>query len=108
MRDRRDLLILDEPNSGLDAAAEHDIHQRLRRHRAGATSVLISHRLSTIRHADHIVALSGGQTTERGTHQELLASDGEYAKLFQLQAAGYSSSPDDQPLPASPEVLGTS
>jgi ATP-binding cassette subfamily B protein len=89
MRDRRDLLILDEPSSGLDAAAEHEIHHRLRRHRAGATSVLISHRLGAIRDADRIVVLSGGRITEQGDHESLLATDGEYARLFRMQAEGY-------------------
>jgi ATP-binding cassette, subfamily B, bacterial len=89
MRDGRDLLVLDEPSSGLDAAAEHEIHQRLRRHRAGATSVLVSHRLGVVRDADQIVVLVGGRITEQGTHETLLAAGGEYARLFHLQADGY-------------------
>jgi ATP-binding cassette subfamily B protein len=89
LRDGRDLLILDEPSSGLDAEAEHAIHHGLRAHRAGATSLLISHRLGAIRDADTIVVLSGGRITERGTHDELLTVGGEYARLFHLQADGY-------------------
>ncbi|MGH3758722.1 ABC transporter ATP-binding protein [Actinophytocola sp.] len=89
MRDRRDLLILDEPSSGLDAAAEYEIHRELRRHRAGATSVLISHRLGAIRDADRIVVLSGGRITEHGSHDALLTAGGEYARLFHMQAEGY-------------------
>jgi ATP-binding cassette, subfamily B, bacterial len=89
MRLRRDLLILDEPSSGLDAAAEHEIHRRLRRHRADTTSVLISHRLGAVRDADQIVVLAGGRIVERGSHDTLLAADGEYARLFRLQADGY-------------------
>jgi ATP-binding cassette subfamily B protein len=89
LRDRRDLLILDEPSAGLDAAAEHDIHAKLRRHRAGATSVLISHRLGAVRDSDQIVVLSGGVVAARGTHGELMAAGGEYAELFRLQAEGY-------------------
>jgi ATP-binding cassette subfamily B protein len=96
MRDGRDLLILDEPSSGLDAAAEHEIHRRLREHRAGTTSVLISHRLGAVRDADQIVVLSGGRVTECGTHEALLAAGGEYARLFHLQADGYR----DTPLPS--------
>jgi ATP-binding cassette subfamily B protein len=89
LRDRRDLLIMDEPSSGLDAEAEHHIHTGLRRHRHGATSVLISHRLGAVRDADTIVVLEGGAVIERGSHDELMATGGEYARLFRLQADGY-------------------
>jgi ATP-binding cassette, subfamily B, bacterial len=88
-RQGRDLLILDEPSSGLDAVAEHQIHTGLREFRAGRTSVLISHRLNTIRDADRIVVLEAGRITEEGGHRELLALNGTYAELFALQAAGY-------------------
>jgi ATP-binding cassette, subfamily B, bacterial len=100
LRDRRDLLILDEPSSGLDAVAEHEIHRRLRAHRAGATSVLISHRLGAVRDADRIVVLDGGRVTEQGTHADLLAAGGEYARLFQLQAQGYAEEPAAPPFGA--------
>jgi ATP-binding cassette, subfamily B, bacterial len=89
LRDKRDLLILDEPSSGLDAVAEHEVHTRLREHRAGRTSVLISHRLGAVRGADQIVVLDDGGISEHGTHDELIAASGLYAELFRLQAAGY-------------------
>ncbi len=94
LRDRRDLLILDEPSSGLDAEAEHVIHHSLRAHRAGATSLLISHRLGAVRDADRIAVLADGKIIEQGSHGELLATGGEYARLFRLQAEGYRGEPD--------------
>ncbi|WDZ82860.1 ABC transporter ATP-binding protein [Micromonospora cathayae] len=89
LRDQRDLMILDEPSAGLDAEAEHEVHSRLREHRAGRTSLLISHRLGAIRDADRIVVLADGVVAEQGTHAELVAKPGTYARLFALQAAGY-------------------
>jgi ATP-binding cassette subfamily B protein len=93
LRGGRDLLILDEPSSGLDAEAEYEIHHRLRAHRAGRTSLLISHRLSAVRDADLIVTLAGGTVVESGRHHELLAADGVYARLFTIQADGYRDVP---------------
>ena len=72
LRDRRDLMILDEPSSGLDAEAEHEVHSSLRHHRAGATSVLISHRLGAVRDANLIAVLAEGKVAELGTHDELM------------------------------------
>ena len=89
LRDRRDLMILDEPSAGLDAEAEHEIHASLRRHREGRTSLLVSHRLGTVRDADRIVVLAGGRVVEQGTHDALMGRDGEYARLFALQASDY-------------------
>jgi ATP-binding cassette, subfamily B, bacterial len=90
-RSDRDLVILDEPSSGLDAEAEHEIHSRLRQVRGDRTTVLISHRLNTIRDADRIVVLTDGVVTEQGDHEALMACSGTYARLFSLQAAGYVS-----------------
>ncbi|MBP2704101.1 ABC transporter ATP-binding protein [Microbispora sp. RL4-1S] len=89
LRGERDLLILDEPSSGLDAEAEHEIHRGLREHRRGRTSLLISHRLGAVRDADEVVVLNGGRVAERGTHDGLMARGGLYAHLFGLQAEGY-------------------
>ncbi|MFC5831454.1 ABC transporter ATP-binding protein [Nonomuraea insulae] len=90
LRRDRDLVILDEPSAGLDAEAEHEVHTRLRELRAGRTSLLISHRLGTIRDADHIVVLADGVIVEQGTHHELIAMGDAYARMFTLQAAGYA------------------
>jgi ATP-binding cassette subfamily B protein len=89
MRRDRDLLILDEPSSGLDAEAEAAIHHQLQALRADRTSLLISHRLSTVRDADIIYVVADGQVAERGTHADLMAAGGEYHRLFSLQASGY-------------------
>jgi ATP-binding cassette, subfamily B, bacterial len=91
LRDERDLLILDEPSSGLDAEAEHEIHQTLRDYRQGRTSLLISHRLGAIRDADALVVLDQGRVVEQGSHTDLMAAGGVYATLFTMQAAGYQS-----------------
>jgi ATP-binding cassette subfamily B protein len=95
MRADRDLLILDEPSSGLDAQAEHALHQRLRAIRDDRTSLLISHRLGSLRDADVIFVLSDGQIIEQGTHRGLMAAHGEYQRLFALQASGYQDQSDE-------------
>ncbi|MGW1991493.1 ATP-binding cassette domain-containing protein [Embleya sp. NPDC001921] len=93
MRADADLLILDEPGSGLDPEAEHDVHRTLHRHRAGRTSLLASHRLGALRDADTIAVLADGRIAELGRHDQLMAlADGHYARLFGLQAAGYRDS----------------
>ncbi|WP_308168458.1 ABC transporter ATP-binding protein [Nonomuraea sp. NEAU-A123] len=94
MRQGRDLMILDEPSSGLDAVAEAAVHDRLRELRAGSTSVLISHRLGAVRRADRIVVVQDGKVLESGDHASLTASpDGVYAQLFHTQAEGYREAP---------------
>ena len=91
MRSQRDLLILDEPSSGLDAAAEYELHHRLRELRQGRASLLVSHRLGSLRDADVIVALDGGRVAEVGDHVSLTRHNGIYAAMFRMQAAGYQS-----------------
>jgi ATP-binding cassette, subfamily B, bacterial len=83
------LVILDEPTAALDAKAEHELFDRMGELLAGRSVVLISHRFSTVRSADRIYVLSAGQVAESGTHEELLAADGTYAELFNLQASPY-------------------
>lgn len=88
MRDAR-LLILDEPTSALDPQAEYDIFTRFRHLTTGKTAIFISHRFSTVRLADRIIVIEHGRVLEIGSHQELIAQDGRYAELFNLQAEAY-------------------
>ena len=83
------VLILDEPTAALDARAEYEVFQRFAELTKGKSAVLISHRFSTARLADRILVLDKGTLLEAGTHKELLAKNGRYAELFNLQAKGY-------------------
>ncbi len=83
------VLVLDEPTSAMDAAAEYEMFKRFREVAAGRTAILISHRLSTVKMADHIYVVRAGRIVEGGTHDELLRGSGAYAKLFSVQASGY-------------------
>lgn len=88
MRDA-ELLILDEPTAALDARAEYEVFERFSELTHGKTAVLISHRFSTVRMADRILVLRGGEMVELGSHEDLVAAKGLYAELFELQAQGY-------------------
>ena len=92
MRDAR-ILVLDEPTSALDAQAEYELFERLRRLTEGRTAVYISHRFSTVRRADRILFLERGQLVEEGSHEELMALGGRYARLFNMQASAYTGQP---------------
>ena len=89
MRNKADILILDEPTAAIDARAEAEIFSHFRDLTANKISIIISHRFSTVRMAEHIIVLENGEVKEEGSHDELIASKGQYATLFNLQAQGY-------------------
>ena len=91
MRDTPLLLVLDEPTAALDAETEHALFERYAAAARGdgRITVLVSHRFSTVRMADLIVVLDGARIAEIGTHEELMSSAGQYAQLYNIQAAAY-------------------
>jgi ATP-binding cassette subfamily B protein len=96
MRDEPLLLVLDEPTAALDAETEHALFERYAaavRDKGnagnGRVTILVSHRFSTVRMADLIVVLDGSRLVEAGTHEELMAKDGQYSELYSIQAAAY-------------------
>ncbi|HKK04081.1 MAG TPA: ABC transporter ATP-binding protein [Gammaproteobacteria bacterium] len=89
MRSGADILVLDEPTAAMDAAAEATIFEHFRSLTRNRIAILISHRFSTVRMADQIIVIDDGRVIERGSHEELMALDGHYARLFLLQARGY-------------------
>jgi ATP-binding cassette subfamily B protein len=94
MRDEPLVLILDEPTAALDAETEHALFERYAAEARTATAsgrvtVLVSHRFSTVRMADLIVVLDGAKVVEVGTHEDLMAREGQYADLYAIQAAAY-------------------
>ncbi|MFN4015320.1 MAG: ABC transporter ATP-binding protein [Reyranella sp.] len=84
-----EVLILDEPTAALDARAEFEVFKRFKELSQGKTAALISHRFSSVRMADRILVLADGRVEAQGTHEQLVAQQGRYAELFELQAAGY-------------------
>ncbi len=89
MRSKADILVLDEPTAAMDAEAEATVFDHVRNLTADRMAILISHRFSTVRSADHIVVLDHGRVVEQGSHEQLMAEHGRYARLFTLQAEGY-------------------
>lgn len=89
MRQKADILVLDEPTAAMDAEAEAEIFARLSQMTERQMVFLISHRFSTVRMADWIIVLEDGSILEQGTHEQLLQRRGRYQHLFSLQAAGY-------------------
>jgi ATP-binding cassette subfamily B protein len=87
------ILVLDEPTAWLDARGEADFFDRFLDITEGTTSLIISHRFSTVRRADHICVLDDGRVLEQGDHDSLVAAGNRYAELFRLQAARYTEEP---------------
>jgi ATP-binding cassette subfamily B protein len=83
------ILILDEPTSAIDAQGEYEIFREIAETQRDKTTMIISHRFSTVRNANLIVVLQRGTITEQGTHAELVRQGGRYSELFELQAQGY-------------------
>lgn len=81
------VLILDEATSALDAESEHLVQEALDRLQRGRTTLVIAHRLSTVRSADRVVVLDSGRVVQEGSHDELLATDGLYRRLVERQFA---------------------
>jgi ABC-type multidrug transport system fused ATPase/permease subunit len=93
------LVLLDEPTAQLDVRGEAEIFDRILAATRHTTAILISHRFSTVRHADRICVLEGGRAVELGTHQELMARGGRYRTMFELQASRFVSTgalPDEE------------
>jgi ATP-binding cassette subfamily B protein len=89
VRDGAGVVLLDEPTAQLDVRGEAEIFERILDETAGRTRILISHRFSTVRHADRICVLERGAVVELGTHEELLALGGRYRTMFDLQASRF-------------------
>jgi ATP-binding cassette subfamily B protein len=83
------LLVLDEPTSAIDAKAEYEIFQRLYEFSQGKSLIIISHRFSTVRNADKIYVIDGGEIIECGSHEDLMRLGGKYKEAFETQAQGY-------------------
>jgi ATP-binding cassette subfamily B protein len=89
------LVLLDEPTAQLDVRGEAEIFERILKATRRATTILISHRFSTVRHADRICVLEHGRVIELGTHEELMALRGRYCTMFELQASRFEASSED-------------
>ncbi len=90
------VVLLDEPTAQLDVRGEAEIFDRILAATRHTTTILVSHRFSTVRHADRICVLHGGKVVELGTHDELMAADGRYKMMFELQASRFASGLDEE------------
>ena len=90
------VVLLDEPTAQLDVRGEAEIFDRILAATRHTTTILVSHRFSTVRHADRICVLHGGQVVELGTHDELMAAGGRYKMMFELQASRFAGGGDDE------------
>ncbi|HEX2034688.1 MAG TPA: ABC transporter ATP-binding protein, partial [Chloroflexota bacterium] len=88
------VLVLDEPTASLDVQTEYEVYTRFRELTRGRTTLLISHRFSTVRMAERILYLAHGAIQEEGSHEALMSLNGEYARLYRLQAQQYVSCPE--------------
>ena len=89
------LVLLDEPTAQLDVRGEAEIFERILAATRQATTILISHRFSTVRHADRICVLERGRVVELGTHDELMAAGGRYRTMFDLQASRFGEDQEE-------------
>ena len=90
------VMILDEPTAALDARAEHELFEHILAESRGHTTIIISHRFSTVRSADRILVLHEGEIVEDGDHAGLMKRNGRYAEMFRLQASRYTDPPAEQ------------
>ncbi|MEM7738715.1 MAG: hypothetical protein AAF267_23340 [Deinococcota bacterium] len=88
MRDAS-VLVLDEPTAALDPRSEHALYQDFAALAAGKTTLLITHRLASVKMANRVLVLKDGELVEQGRHEELLGQGGEYASLYTMQASSY-------------------
>ena len=101
-----DIVVLDEATAHLDSESEAAMQRALETALAGRTSIVIAHRLSTVRNADQILVIERGRIVQRGTHRELLAAQGLYAELYRTQFEGQGDAPDGTWAPPTPSQRG--
>ena len=94
------VVVLDEPTAQLDVRGEAEVFDRILEATRGCTTILVSHRFSTVRHADRICVLEAGRVVELGSHDELMARGGRYRRMFDLQAARFTEEAEDEEVDA--------